>query len=87
MTLNFPNLCRSYDATRRSVRFWGYDGALEFSFFVEESALCRVAPGRGREEAALLKIFDDNRERIFKAASAAYARRRKGSHAVTVSAF
>ena len=87
MTLNFPNWSRSYDATRRSVRFWGYDGAFEFSFFVEEGALCRVAPSKGRGEAALLKIFDDNRERIFKAASVAYSRRRKGSSTVIIQSF
>lgn len=87
MALNFPNFSRSYDATRRSVRFWGYDGALEFSFFVEDSALCRIAPGTSHEEAALLKIFDDNREWIFKVASAVYSRRRKGSYALIASDF
>jgi hypothetical protein len=87
MALSFPNVSRSWDATRRAVRFWGYDGALEFSFFVEESALSRTAPGSTHEEAALLKIFDANRERIFKAASAAYARRRKGSYTLIVSDF
>jgi|GEM_PF-3111735 len=25
MAITFPNLSRSYDATRRAVRFWGYD--------------------------------------------------------------
>ncbi len=42
--LNFPNISRSYDATRRCVRFWGHDGALEVSFFVEEAAVYRIAP-------------------------------------------
>jgi len=29
MSLMFPNESRSYDATRRAVRFWGYDHAME----------------------------------------------------------
>jgi Protein of unknown function (DUF1488) len=39
MTIEFPNLSRGYDATRRCVRFSGYDGALERPFFVEEEAI------------------------------------------------
>jgi Protein of unknown function (DUF1488) len=34
MALNFPNRSRSYDATRRAVRFWGHDGPMEAAFFV-----------------------------------------------------
>jgi hypothetical protein len=29
MALSFPNQSRSYDATRRAVRFWGHDSAME----------------------------------------------------------
>jgi hypothetical protein len=39
MSLSFPNQSRSYDATRRAVRFWGHDSAMEASFFVTEDAL------------------------------------------------
>jgi hypothetical protein len=28
-----------YDVTRRAVRFWGYDGAIEMSFFVAADLL------------------------------------------------
>jgi hypothetical protein len=42
VTLNFTNQSRSYDATRHAVRFWGYDGALEVSFFVTDDALRRL---------------------------------------------
>ena len=42
MTLNFTNQSRSYDATRQAVRFWGYDGAREVSFFVTDDALRRL---------------------------------------------
>ena len=40
--LSFPNQSRFYDATRRAVRFWGHDSAMEASFFVNEDALKRV---------------------------------------------
>ena len=33
MTLNFPNLSRSYEARQNRVRFWGYDSAREITFF------------------------------------------------------
>jgi Protein of unknown function (DUF1488) len=85
MTLNFPNVSRSYDATERSIRFWGHDGALEVSFFIEESALRRIAPGSSSDEAAALNIFDVNRERIFKAARQVYSGTRKGSYALSAS--
>ncbi len=39
MALNFPNFSRSYDSTRHAVRFWGYDSAMETSFFVNAEAL------------------------------------------------
>ena len=42
MALRFPNGSRSYDTTRRAVRFWGHDSALEWSFFVSEGALKRL---------------------------------------------
>ncbi len=47
MTLNFTNESRSYDATRHAVRFWGYDGSREVSFFVTEDALRRLEAGAG----------------------------------------
>ena len=38
MAIMFPNASRSYDATRHAVRFWGYDSAMEWSFFVTVDA-------------------------------------------------
>ena len=29
--LNFPNQSRVFDQTRRAVRFWGHDSAMEWS--------------------------------------------------------
>jgi hypothetical protein len=39
MSITFPNPSRSYDASIGAVRFWGYDRAMEASFFVTVAAL------------------------------------------------
>jgi hypothetical protein len=44
MTLSFPNQSRFYDATRRAVRFWGHDSAMEASLFVNTDALKKINP-------------------------------------------
>src|SRR5436190_14242463 len=80
MSLSFPNPSRSYDATRRAVRFWGHDSAMEASFFVDEEALKRIQPDMPLDEAGLLSAFDLNRDLIHKAATKAYRRGRKGSY-------
>ncbi len=80
MTLMFPNHSRSYDATRRAVRFWGYDSAMEWSFFVTEDALKHMTPAMARDEAGMLGVFDSNRDQICAAAEKLYKRERKGSY-------
>ena len=70
----FPNSRRSYDATRHAVRFWGYDSAMEASFYVSQDALKRVQPDMPLDEAGLLGALDSNRERIYEAAVKVYAR-------------
>ena len=80
MALMFPNESRSYDATRRAVRFWGYDSAMEWSFFVTEEALKRVQPAMVQDEAGMLGAFDANRQRILAAAGRAYSHQRRGSY-------
>ena len=80
MTLNFPNQSRFYDSTRRAVRFWGHDTALEATFFVTADALKRVQPDVPIDEAGLLRAFDANRDLIYATASKVYARGRKGSY-------
>ena len=82
MGLRFPNQNRFYDATRRAVRFWGHDSAMEAVFFVTEDALQQVQPDMRLDEAGLLRAFDANRELIHAAASKVYARGRKGSYDV-----
>jgi hypothetical protein len=83
MALTFPNPSRSYDATRRAVRFWGHENAMEWSFFVTEEALRTLQPA-APDEAGLLGAFDVHRERILAAASKAFARGRKGSYELGV---
>ena len=81
MVLSFPNQSRFYDATRRAVRFWGHDSAMEAVFFVTEDAFKRVQPGMRFDEAGLLSAFDANRDLIYAAAAKVYARRgRRGSY-------
>ena len=80
MALNFPNQSRSYDATRRAVRFWGHDSAMEASFYVMEDALKRVQPDMLFGETGLLNAFDENRDAIYAAAAKVYARGHRGSY-------
>jgi hypothetical protein len=80
MALNFPNASRSYDATRHAVRFWGYDNAMEWSFFVTAGALKHLRPAIAESEAAMLDVFDFHREQICAAAAKLFARARKGSY-------
>ena len=80
MMLNFPNQSRSYDATRRAVRFWGHESAMEWSFFVTEDALKHIRPSTAPDEAGFLSAFDANREKIYAAAAKVHARGRKGSY-------
>jgi hypothetical protein len=87
MALSFPNQSRSYDATRRAVRFWGHDSAMEASFFVTEDALQRIQPNMRLDEAGLLSAFDLNRNRIYAAAAKVYSRGRKGSYDIVRSDF
>jgi hypothetical protein len=84
MSLKFPNSSRSYDATRRAVRFWGHDSAMEWSFFVTVEALQRVHPAMVQDEAGMLGAFDSHRDRICAAAARLYARGRKGSYELGV---
>jgi hypothetical protein len=80
MALNFPNMSRSYDSTRRAVRFWGHDSAMESSFFVTADALQSLQPDMKLDAASLLRVFDSNRDLICVAAGKIYARGRKGSY-------
>jgi Protein of unknown function (DUF1488) len=87
MALEFPNGSRSYDATRHAIRFWGHDGALERSFFVNEDALNAIHGGPRLDEVGLLRAFDLHRAMIYAAASKAYRRGPKGSYVLVAADF
>jgi Protein of unknown function (DUF1488) len=80
MTLSFPNQSRFYDATRRAVRFWGHDSAMEASFFVNADALKKIKPDMPFDEVGLLDAFDSNRNLICTTAAKVYQRRHMGSY-------
>lgn len=88
MKLDFPNPSRSVDATNDRVRFWGYDGAIEVSFFVEVDALRKLCPEMSNVEAGILKAFDVVQKRIHEVADEVYVRggRGKGTYAYVLAA-
>lgn len=87
MALSFPNLSRSYDARGRRVRFWGYDGALEISFFIEQCAFSRMSPDPKFDEAGILVAFDRYRDRILGVAAKLYSGRRRDAYTLLASDF
>ena len=80
MTIRFPNQSRSYVAGRRAVRFWGYDSAMEASFYVSEEALKLIQPDVALDEADMLDAFDANRNKIYGVATKVYGRGPKGNY-------
>jgi hypothetical protein len=85
--LSFPNPSRVFDSTRRAVRFWGHDSAMEWSFFITAEALERLQPDVACDEANLLRVFDTNRAKIHAAAKTAFAGKRKGSYELVATDF
>lgn len=85
--LAFPNAARSYDASRRSVRFWGHESQFEFTFEVDADALQRLSPHSADDESSLLRAFDANRSRIQTAAGLAHARGRQSIYRLSVTSF
>jgi hypothetical protein len=85
--IDFPNHSRSYDRTRRAVRFWGYDSAIEASFFINEDALNRIQPDAHLDEAGFLNAFDSNRDLICAAAAKVYVRGSRGSYDLVAANF
>jgi Protein of unknown function (DUF1488) len=87
VALSFPNPSRFYDATRRAVRFWGHDSAMETSFFVGVDSLKQLQPDLRFNEPGLLAAFDLNRDSILTAAAKVYARGHKGSYDLLIADF
>ena len=87
MGLIFPNLSRSFDASRDTIRFWGYDTTIECPFFVTRAALRGLMPEMALDEAALLETFDRHRDLICMTAARLYTRGRKGSYVLDLPDF
>ena len=85
--IDFPNHSRSYDSTRRAVRFWGHDSAIEASFFINEDALKRIQPDARLDESGFLNAFDCNRDLICAAAAKVYVRGSRGSYDLAAADF
>ena len=85
--IDFPNHSRSYDPTRRAVRFWGHDSAIEAAFFIEGDALARNQPDARFDEASFLDAFDSNRDLICAAAAKIYVRGSRGSYDLVAANF
>ena len=87
MTLEFPNISRSYDSALQRVRFSAYDGVFEVPFFVEVDALAGLASPPASTEAGYLSAFDKAREAIQDVACHVYKRGRKTMYVLTSSDF
>lgn len=81
MTLDFPNPSRSFDAAKDRVCFWGYDRAMEVTFYVEASVLKKLCPDMGEDESGFLQAFDSVRKQIQAVAAKVYTHGRKGLYA------
>ena len=90
MTLAFPNPSRSFDETRKAVRFTGHDGMFEVRFFVEAAALAKADPnlrGTGATEPRCLSAFDALRTSIHDVARKAYSHGRRDTYTLTAADF
>jgi hypothetical protein len=79
MPLAFPNPSRSYDETRKAVRFTGHDGMFEVRFYVDVnaiSAMDKTLSGAGAVEAGYLSAFDTYRKAIYDVAQRVYSKGR-----------
>jgi len=85
--IDFPNHSRSYDQTRRAVRFWGHDSAIEASFFIDEDALRRIQPDATLDASGFLNAFYCNRDLICAAAARIYVRGSRGSYDLVAANF
>jgi len=85
MRLSFPNPCRSFDAGKSRVCFWGYDSTIEITFFIEADALKQLCPGMSGVESGFLQAFDAVRNKIHEVADKVYTRGSKGTCAYILS--
>ena len=84
MTLEFPNTSRNFEAEKNRVRFWGYDGAIEITFYIGADSLKRFDPEVSNSELLVLKAFDADLELIHQAAVRVYGHGRKRAYAYSL---
>ena len=84
--LSFPNQSRSFDDSKSRVCFWGYDSAIEVSFFVETGALTQLCPDMSDVEAGFFQAFDAARDNFHEVANRIYVRDGKGVYSYILSA-
>lgn len=83
----FPNASRSFDETRGTVRFWGYDQSMEVAFFIGADVLATLQRNVAPAAESCLDAFDTHRARICAVAARVYERRRSGSYDLLASDF
>jgi hypothetical protein len=86
MALTFPNRSRSLDEARKAVRFVGYDGMFEVSFFVETAALAKAGAAELAETDALA-AFDAARTTIQDMARFVYSKGGRTLYVLTAADF
>lgn len=86
MKLCFLNPCRSFDANKKRIQFWGYDNTIEISFYVEADALKQLYPDMNGSESGFLKAFDTARNRIIAVAENIYSNRKSSRSAFILAA-
>ncbi|MBL1259027.1 MAG: DUF1488 domain-containing protein [Thiotrichaceae bacterium] len=84
MKLHFPNPSRSFDESKDRICFWGYDSAMEVSFFIEADALKRLSPDMNGTERGLLGAFDNGINQIHEVAEKMYSRSPRSSAVILV---
>ncbi|MDH4989066.1 DUF1488 family protein [Aminobacter anthyllidis] len=90
MTLAFLNPSRSFDESKKAVRFIGHDGMLEVRFFIEAAALAKAGARAGRtqlSESECLTAFDAERKSIYDVAREAYSHGRRTYYTLTAADF
>lgn len=80
MSVSFPNPSRSFDEHTQRVCFWGYDGAMEISFFIGVDALKCLNQDMENAESGYLRTFDAAISRIHEVANKAHKRGGKGAY-------
>lgn len=86
MNLVFPNRSRSFEAIKNRIRFWGYDSAIEITFFVEGDALMKINPEAVSDERQLLDVFDNALEEIRGVANKVYQHGRERAYVYVLAA-